>query len=528
MARGNSIRPARRDEADYAINWRVAGTITALLLLIGIIPLSKNLWLPFLSQGSTAQSRESLTNRAEPNLASTSREKSPSEKQLDTGESIEPFTPWLPRAPNSQVVERSHRRVHSHAQKKEKKLDVPITTYAANVETNVEAFTEESSASLPETDQQLLDELFANSVEISIDNVATMRKAVVEFAHEDSSNAVLEGRLPGESLFFQLVGERSDLEGLPFRRGEACRKRDEALRTLKDLSGTVRQFSASRSRSRGGGLEDFEAEMALEGELVTMLNNDTWERPEAVMTLVQLLQTHTYALRLNMVDLLARIPGDEAAAALADRALFDLSPFVRHAAISALRSRRLSSATKERLLQGFRYPLPRVAENAADSIVKLRMRESIHDLEDFLDQPDPTAPFVDKYGQWRKTELVRMNHFRNCLLCHPVSTSKHDDVRGVIPIPGQRLPPEYYESRTGEFVRADSTYLHQDFSVLHRLKDEDPWGQFQRYDYLVRTRSLTAKELEKVKESGNASDQSRTYPQRDAVRRAILELQQLP
>ncbi len=41
-------------------------------------------------------------------------------------------------------------------------------------------------------------------------------------------------------------------------------------------------------------------------------------------------------------------------------------------------------------------------------------------LEKLLDEPAPDAPFKQG-GKWLKRELVRVNHLRNCLLCHASS-----------------------------------------------------------------------------------------------------------
>jgi len=526
MARGNIARPLRRVEAEYAINWRVAGTIAVLGLLIAIIPLSRQLWLPYLGHDSAAKSQEPLTKSAM--IRAAESQDASSTELRDDKLSLEPFTPWIPRESEVPVVQRSVQHVHYHVKKTEQS-ETTETDYAANNETSPPPA---SSPRAQKSDDDLLKELLDNSVEISIDDMQSMREEILRAARVDSSGVALEGRLPGEGRFFQLVGERSDLEGLPFRRDDSCRKPESSLETLKDISKSVRELARQmrrRSGGSGGGLENFEADMEIEGSFVSALvGKETWHRPEAVMTLVQVVQNRGYPIRLSLVELLARIPGEEAAAALVDRALFDISPYVRQAANNALRNRSLSSAVRQRLIQGLRYPLPLVSENAVDSIVKLKMRESLQDLEDLVNEPDPVAPFLDQYGQWRKTELVRMNHFRNCMLCHPVSTSRRDNVRGAIPTPGEPLPPEYYESREGNFVRADSTYLQQDFSVFHRMRQDDPWGEYQRYDYFVRTRSLTPEERAKVEQGETVSPPSRNYPQRDAVRRAILELQALP
>ena len=84
----------------------------------------------------------------------------------------------------------------------------------------------------------------------------------------------------------------------------------------------------------------------------------------------------------------------------------------------------------------------------------------------------------------------------------------------------------YYESHDGDFVRADITYLRQDFSLKQPVQDAKPWPPLQRFDYIVRQRPLTAAEVKQrglQDRSGPQSD-SAAYPQRDAVLYAFKAL----
>ncbi len=92
-------------------------------------------------------------------------------------------------------------------------------------------------------------------------------------------------------------------------------------------------------------------------------------------------------------------------------------------------------------------------------------------------------------------------------------------MRGLVPTPGKPLPVEYYESRSGDFVRADITYLKQDFSELQPVANHDEWPKFQRFDYLIRTRELDFNEL-KLRTIQEPS----SYPQREAVLYALRQL----
>src|SRR5262249_23446923 len=97
-------------------------------------------------------------------------------------------------------------------------------------------------------------------------------------------------------------------------------------------------------------------------------------------------------------------------------------------------------------------------------------------------------------------ELVRENHLCNCLLCHSPAFSRVDALRVVIPAPDQPVPPSfselYHEDNDGiGMVRADVTYLRQDFSAMQPGVNPGNWPKEQRYDFLVRVRPLTPKEL---------------------------------
>jgi hypothetical protein len=120
-------------------------------------------------------------------------------------------------------------------------------------------------------------------------------------------------------------------------------------------------------------------------------------------------------------------------------------------------------------------------------------------------------------------EVVKVNHLRNCLLCHAPSVSTSDAIRGMVPEKGQPLPEVYYESRRGTFVRADVVYLKQDFSLIQPVAKPEPWPAFQRYDYLVRTRELTGEEAKALPAIKDPDDPP-SYPQRFAVVWALREL----
>jgi sugar lactone lactonase YvrE len=244
------------------------------------------------------------------------------------------------------------------------------------------------------------------------------------------------------------------------------------------------------------------------GKLHAALNADEgrhnkWLRAEAVPALQQLLMAENEAIRDVLVDQLARIAGKKASVALAQRALFDLHPEVRKAALVAL-NMRPAEEYRQTLLDGFRYPWQAAVDHAAEAVIALGMQEAVPALLALLDQPDPGEPYTRPGREGHLVrEVVRVNHLRNCLMCHQASLDVNDKVRGRVPATDQPLPPpfsrQYYADHSGTFVRADITYLQQDFSVPMEVKNPGPWPAVQRYDFLVRERPATVGEVRAVK-----------------------------
>jgi hypothetical protein len=180
------------------------------------------------------------------------------------------------------------------------------------------------------------------------------------------------------------------------------------------------------------------------------------------------------------------------------------------------------------LLQGLRYPWPEVAANAASALAHLKRTDLVPRLLDLLDEPDPRAPISRKVkGKDAQVvrELVRINHHRNCLLCHaPGNTSDvtPEILLGGVPIPGEPLPQERYSGDSGVVVRTDVTYLRQDFSRLQKVPDAAPWPEMQRFDFLVRTRVLTAAEAKAYQ--AEFARLEKTSPYRQAVLAALRSL----
>jgi hypothetical protein len=217
----------------------------------------------------------------------------------------------------------------------------------------------------------------------------------------------------------------------------------------------------------------------------------------------------TAKMRLGMVKYLASVSHVEATQALARLALFAPEEEIRKAAATALRVRRERDYT-EVLLDGFRYPWPAVPNRAAEALVRLERKDLAGRLVDILGEPDPSAPVTKTVkGKPVSTvrELVRINHHRNCLLCHaPASPNQLDSDTPVaaIPVPGESLPDPSsggYRRRDSPetLVRLDVTYLRQDFSLMQPVENAHPWPGMQRFDFLVRSRELSDDEAEEFK-----------------------------
>ena len=256
-------------------------------------------------------------------------------------------------------------------------------------------------------------------------------------------------------------------------------------------------------------------------------------KPVVVRPLEQMYQTEFTGARAALVESLSATEGKEATQALARRAIFDLVPSVRRQAVKELKGRTLDDA-RPIFLAALRHPWPAAADHAAIALADLNDQDAVAGLKKLLDQPDPRQPYPEG-KRWFVPETVRVNHLRNCLLCHPPSTSIKDVVIGPIPTPGQPLPIVYYGSdapsvasagRSGA-IRADVVYFRQDFSVMHEVAKPDPWPAVQRFDYMVRTRKLTEKEVAALGASAARKAKDKTYSQREAVRYALAALAEI-
>jgi hypothetical protein len=338
-------------------------------------------------------------------------------------------------------------------------------------------------------------------------------------AAKPSAATTKDGKVEKPSIL-DLAAENPELKGLPLRQAKDCTKTKEAARKMQTVSLAWRK---ERVPERSNPSIDPGVDMMNDLAFAKMMADEGCKYGiEELTTLVQMFQTKGYPVRLQLVKMLDSCKDARASALLAERALFDFNEEVRVAAILALK-KRPSADFRATLLAGFRHPWPTVARHAAEALTALQDLNAVPKLAALLDDPDPAAPCCENDGKWTIREVVRINHLRNCVVCHAPSSNEKDPLRGPIPSPGQKLPVVYYESIRGPAVRADVTYLRQDFSLLEPVADAGPWPILQRFDYVVRKRELTDDEV-KERFSRGPEERALDYPQRLAVLFALREL----
>ena len=346
-----------------------------------------------------------------------------------------------------------------------------------------------------------------------------------------------------------LMAHRADLAGLPFSMGDACRQQGNERKTFKSTVANVRNFLAP-GKTNGGGVQHHAEQF---------WRNHTYHRTQAdgtnlnktaevatigqrseIAGLMQILGPEPAEYHVGLVQRLAEFEKkdrteQEATLALAKLAVFSPDEGTRLNARTALQKRDAGPADAV-LLRGLRYPWPSVAQNAAEAVVQLKRTDLVPELVKMLEESDPRRPVVRERAGKKVAEvreLVRINHHRNCLLCHPpgntqdlitteemskevvvdpknngrtvhirIKSFSPDAEIGAMPLPTEPFPtgPNPYGSpgNPDMFVRADVTYLRQDFSMFQKVANSHPWPEMQRFDFLVRSRVVTEKEAAMV------------------------------
>ncbi len=251
-----------------------------------------------------------------------------------------------------------------------------------------------------------------------------------------------------------------------------------------------------------------------------------------VAALTQMLAVESPEMRLGLVKHLAGVPHVEATKALARMAIYSAEADIRDAAITALKVRREKDYT-DVLVTGLKYPWPAVAKRAAEAITKLERTDLLPQLLAMLEATDPRLPATKDVSGKKVTavrEMVKMNHHRNCLMCHAPNgsgTPNPNALSAEVAVQGQPLPlpSEGYRQSTPELmVRLDVTYLRQDFSVAMQVKDAHPWPEEQRFDFFVRERTLTDAEATAYREQLSPKEPGVLSPYHKAAVTALREL----
>ncbi|WP_082840194.1 HEAT repeat domain-containing protein [Gemmata sp. SH-PL17] len=373
-----------------------------------------------------------------------------------------------------------------------------------------------------------------------------------------------------------LLESRPDLAGMPFAMGDDCRVDGERAKYFTQAVNTVRQalgsgqFPVTTVRSFGGqagaqgfidtsimpaqalqvanssGLSQqaFRAPQSFWQQYNTLCDQEDAARGRAdkeatehitlarMAALTQMLAPETAEIRLGLVKYLAGVSHIESSKALARMVLFSAEDDVRAAAITALKVRREKDYT-DVLVKGLRYPWPAVAKRAAEAITKLERTDLIPNLLAVLDAADPRMPVTKEMGGKTSTvalEMVKVNHHRNCLMCHAPTGSGAPNANAIsaeVAIQGQPLPTPaegYRQSVPELLIRLDVTYLRQDFSALLPVKDAHPWPEMQRFDFFVRARKLTDDEAETYRAQLTPKEAGVLSPYHKAALTALRDL----
>lgn len=323
-----------------------------------------------------------------------------------------------------------------------------------------------------------------------------------------------------------LLQVRPDLASFPLRTGSAVQLDPAAAATLGTLSRKLHAYvdSATPKDVLGQRVDPSQLRQLL--RLEKRGRRPEWLRPEAVPVLRQILSHEQTPLRHLLIELLAEVPHRRSSELLAERAVFDLTPEVRAAAVAGLHARPREEF-RHVFLNAMRFPWAPAADHAAEALAALDDRDAVPSLVALLKLPDPSAPYPGARGGEFQRELVRVNHLSNCLMCHVPAQTLQDPVIGLVPGVQRRVVGGYGGRQTSRgssplWVRADVRFFRQDFAESLAVGPPNmPGRPTFRFDYLVRNRALAPKDAKRLKEH---YDQQPSYDQREAVLFALREL----
>ena len=342
-------------------------------------------------------------------------------------------------------------------------------------------------------------------------NQRTLRENLLKLEREatDKANDPAPENDPVELLSIHL-SEREDLQALPLTMDDQCRANHEEASAIESVSGTLgRLISEASGGARGVTLRNsgnaaLRSKKIKENQDKALAQLRALVRPESppqyLKTTDQILQAQHRQDRLELINTLKGNDNSTAINLLAKRAKYDLSSDVRMSATNALAEFSRDRYRAE-LLAGLAYPWHVVAQHSAEALVRLDDKEAIPELVEMLDLPHPTAPVEIEPDKFVQPTLVAINHMRNCLLCHAPSLSRKDRATGTVPNWDRPIPRRYYSSGDPKFVsvRADITYLKQDFSVVQPVVNHGPWPDKQRFDFVVQQKPLKPSKVDRTK-----------------------------
>jgi hypothetical protein len=360
-----------------------------------------------------------------------------------------------------------------------------------------------------------------------------------------------------------LLASRDDLAGLPFAMGDDCRSSVERTKCFTQAVATVRQALSSNivqqtlnTINQNGtfttnviAVQTAPGGVSAAGQQFWSQYNTACDQEDAahaksdkakiehvmlarIAALMQMLPAEPAETRLGLVKYLSSVPHIEATKALAKLAIYSPEDDIRAAAIDSLKVRREKDYT-DILVKGLRYPWPAVAKRSAEAIARIGRQDLIPELVAVLDSDDPRLPAaktVDGKKISMVREMVKINHHRNCMMCHspgnPGNVSSNA-ITAEVPQEGQPLPlpsQGYQQSSPDLMVRIDVTYLRQDFSAMLPVSEAHPWPDMQRFDFFIRERKLSSEEAVDYKTKLTPKETGVLSPYHKAALAALRDL----
>jgi hypothetical protein len=363
-------------------------------------------------------------------------------------------------------------------------------------------------------------------------------KAVLAL-HGESVEAVKDaeaGKARSLSLpLRRLAAGRDDLRGLRFLPDGEAELSPTARDVLYNVSSQMKDLS--RGHGYGAGAEDrmaamFTSVVAVEGQrgelagprLEQVAMPHGWQTRQALIVALSGRRSerdrHRNPFYLGgwVVELGSIGPG-VARRTIARRAVFDPSQEVRRAARWALRG---GDPTDVRpiFLAALRHPWPPAADHAARALVQIEDTGALPELRKLVKLPPPDEPRREG-GRWVRRGVARIDHLRNCMLCHPAAghNPPRSAVLGTLQLPGRAL------NAGPQHVYAHVAFLRPDLSIPFEVKavEHDTWPANRRFDFVEAEQTMTDAEHKEYL-ARRAESLWGTYPQREAVRWAITKL----